>query len=149
MQSLLIEYDAFIRSIKVNTNTAHALLLGAGASVSSNIPSATDCIWEWKKDIFVTKNPQNADRFANHRDEQVRQYIQRWLDNEGSFPALDDVTEYSYYAQKAYPIGGDRQSYFESIIEGKKPAVGYQMMCLLAQSEIIRSVWTTNFDNLA
>ncbi|AUD05407.1 SIR2 family protein [Spirosoma pollinicola] len=149
MQSLILDYDAFIRSIKVNSNTAHALLLGAGASVSSGIQSATDCIWEWKKDIFVTKNAHNASRFTNHRDEQVRQHIQRWLDNEGNFPELNHATEYSFYAQKAYPIEGDRQSYFEGIIEGKKPAVGYQMMCLLAQAEIIRSVWTTNFDNLS
>lgn len=38
----ILEYDAFIRSIKQNKNVSHAVLLGAGASISSQIQSAAD-----------------------------------------------------------------------------------------------------------
>ena len=149
MNSYTLEYDAFIRSIKVNSNVSHALLLGAGASVSSGIQSAYDCIWEWKKDIYTSKNPQHSDKYKNYRDDQVREHIQLWLDNEGTYPQKDSEEEYSFYANKAYPIESDRGSYFKKIIQGKQPSIGYQLTCLLAESEIVKSIWSTNFDGLS
>ncbi len=47
-----LENDVFIRSIKQNKNVSHVVLLGAGASVSSQIQPASDYIWEWKHDIY-------------------------------------------------------------------------------------------------
>lgn len=149
MNNHILEYDAFIRSVKVNSNVSHAFLLGAGASINSGIQSAYDCIWEWKKDIFISKNTQHSDRYNNYRDEQVRNYIQLWLDNEGIYPSRDAVEEYSFYANKAYPIEGDRSSYFKKLIQGKQPSIGYQLACLLSEAEIIKSIWTTNFDGLS
>lgn len=55
MQTL--QMDEFLRSLKQNIDTPHALLLGAGASVESGVQSAGDCIWEWKKEIFLSQNP--------------------------------------------------------------------------------------------
>ncbi|AXQ21623.1 hypothetical protein BEN71_05880 [Acinetobacter wuhouensis] len=52
-----IAIDAFIRSIDINKKRPICLLLGAGASISSGMPSAERCIWEWKREIFITKNP--------------------------------------------------------------------------------------------
>jgi hypothetical protein len=49
--------DAFVRSIRINRATPHAFLIGAGASISSGLPSAESCIWEWKRAIFLTNNP--------------------------------------------------------------------------------------------
>jgi hypothetical protein len=46
---LFLSLDAFVRSVGVRRNTPHALFLGAGASVSSGLPSAQACIWEWKR----------------------------------------------------------------------------------------------------
>lgn len=55
MQTL--QMDEFLRSLKQNIDTPHSILLGAGASVESGIQSAVDCIWEWKKEIFLSRNP--------------------------------------------------------------------------------------------
>ncbi len=49
MTNYKIELDAFVRSITVNKNSPNALFLGAGASITSGIPSATNCIWQWKR----------------------------------------------------------------------------------------------------
>ena len=52
-----IPLDAFVRSISINRDTPHRLFLGAGASVSSGIPSAEKCIMEWKGRLFTSANP--------------------------------------------------------------------------------------------
>lgn len=57
MENINLELDAFIRAISVNQGIKHSLLLGAGASITSGIPSAEYCIWEWKRAIFLTNNP--------------------------------------------------------------------------------------------
>jgi len=147
-ENLVLDYDAFIRSIKKNKDISHSFLIGAGASISSGIQSAYDCIWEWKKDIFLSKNPNSPDFYKDHKNESVRSSIQSWLDNESSYPKLDSEEEYSFYAEKAYPIADDRRKYFQSLIEGREPYIGYKLLCLLNQKEVVKAVWTTNFDGL-
>lgn len=147
-EDIQLEYSAFLRSFKRNTDVPHSFLLGAGASISSGIQTAYDCIWEWKKDIYLSKNINSAEFYKNHRDEAVRKSIQKWLDNQGVYPPLDNPNEYSFYAEKAYPIADDRRKYFLSLIENKEPYIGYHLICLLAKYGIVKSVWTTNFDGL-
>src|SRR5699024_9591753 len=106
-EELRLDYDAFLRSFKRNTDVPHSLLLGAGASISSGIQSAHDCIWEWKKDIYLSKNINASDYYKNYKEESVRKSIQKWLDSQGEYPELDSNEEYSFYAEKAYPIGDD------------------------------------------
>ena len=51
-----LTYDAFLRITRQNKTLEYVFLLGAGASTSSGVPSAKDCIGEWKKEIFLTNN---------------------------------------------------------------------------------------------
>lgn len=147
-ENIHLEYDAFLRSFKRNVDVPHSFLLGAGSSISSGIQSAYDCIWEWKKDIYLSKNMNSAEFYKDYKNESVRKSIQNWLDNQGEYPLLDSSKEYSFYAEKAYPIPDDRRKYFFSLIENKEPYIGYKLLCLLAEYNIVKSVWTTNFDGL-
>jgi hypothetical protein len=83
-ENLTIGLDAFIRSVGINSTTQHGLLLGAGASISSGVPSAASCIWEWKRAIFLTRNPGLETQFAELSLPAVRAKIQRWLDDRGT-----------------------------------------------------------------
>ena len=147
-KTIILEYAAFLRSFKRNIDVPHSLLLGAGASISSGVQSAYDCIWEWKKDIFLSKNVNSSEYYKNFKDNAVRKSIQKWLDNAGGYPVLDSSDEYSFYAENAYPIAEDRRKYFFSLTENKEPYIGYKLICLLAEYNIIKSIWTTNFDGL-
>lgn len=148
IENIQLEYDAFLRSFKRNIDVPHSFLLGAGSSISSGIQSAYDCIWEWKKDIYLSQNINCAEFYKNYKNESVRKSIQNWLDNQGEYPLLDSPEEYSFYAEKAYPIADDRRKFFFSLIENKEPYIGYKLLCLLAEHNIVKSVWTTNFDGL-
>ncbi|NCI46735.1 SIR2 family protein [Sediminibacterium soli] len=143
-----LPYDAFLRALKQNTDTSHVLLLGAGASISSGIQSAADCIWEWKKNIFLSQNPHLPKEYNEYKSETVQRSVQKWLDIQGRFPKEGASEEYSFYAQEAYPIEDIRRKYFQNICLNKIPHTGYMILCLLAKFQMVKSVFTTNFDGL-
>lgn len=144
-----LTFDEFLRSIKQNKDITLSFFLGAGASVESGIQTASDCIWDWKREIYVSQNPYDARACTNTKIESVRRLIQRWIDEQKTFPPLDDKAEYSFYADKACPIEEDRKKYFQHLCENKKPSLGYHLIAMLAEIGWVRSIWTTNFDGLS
>lgn len=145
---LKLPFDAFVRSFKQNKDVANSFLIGAGTSISSGIQSASDCIWEWKKDIYCSNNDNASKIIQNYKTDIVQKIIQEWLDKQGCYPQLGDENEYSFYAEQAYPIDGDRVKYFTGLSKDKTPYVGYKLLCLLNKFGIVKSVWSTNFDGL-
>ena len=148
-EDITLTMDAFVRSIGVKRSIPHALFLGAGASISSGIPSAEKCIWEWKRQIFLTNNPGLEDQFSELSLDGVRRRIQRWLDRQGSYPKEGAPDEYAFYIKQCFPIEDDRRAFFEEHVRAAQPHIGYQLACQAAADDLFRSVWTTNFDGLA
>lgn len=147
MDIRILEIDSFVRSVGVNRGSPHALFVGAGASITSGVPSANGCIWQWKRSIFCTRNPGLEDQVNELTLPAVQNRIQRWLTINGIAPTNGN-DEYSYFIEACLPISDDRRRYFESWIRKARPHVGYQLLCLLAESGLVQSVWTTNFDGL-
>ena len=147
-RTLLLSLDALVRSIGIRSNRPLSVFVGAGASISSGIPSAQMCIWEWKHRIFLTNHPGIEDGFSELSLPGVRRRIQRWLDDQGGFPPDAALDEYGFYIQKCYPIWEDRRTYFRDRIRDSRPHVGYQLLCYLAETGLLRTVWSTNFDGL-
>ncbi len=143
-----LELDALIRSLAVNRGKAVSLLLGAGASISSGMPSAERCIWEWKQDIFATNNPALRDSVGEISLPGTKRRIQDWLDKRGGYPPNSSLLEYSMYAQACFPTSTDRRSYFQNYVRTAIPFIGYRLLPLLARVGLIRTLWTTNFDGL-
>ena len=147
-EDIMLQLDAFVRSIGVKRSIRHALFLGAGASISSGIPSAQTCIWEWKRNIFLTNNPGLEEQFAELSLPTIKHRIQGWLDLQGSFPEEDSPDEYGFYIERCFPIAADRTVYFQEKVRNAEPHIGYRLICHLAEAGLLRSVWTTNFDGL-
>lgn len=145
---LILQVDAFIRSLAVNRGRPICMLLGAGASITSGMLSAEQCIWEWKKDIFITNNPTLRDTVGELSLPGTRQKIQKWLDLRGFYPQKGSSEEYSFYAQACYPTTSDRRKFFQSYVAESCPHIGYKLLPLLAKDSLIRTIWTTNFDGL-
>jgi len=143
-----LQFDEFLRSVVISKNDNYALLLGAGCSISSGIPSAYDCIWDWKSIIYKSNNPSSNDWINNFKNPKVQKTIQSWLDNQGIYVDNGCEEEYSFYAEKCFPIEKNRSQYFEKICSNVKPAIGYRMIPLLVKYGLLDSVWTTNFDDL-
>jgi hypothetical protein len=144
-----LSLDALVRSIGVRRTAPLALFLGAGASTSSGVPSAQMCIWEWKRRIFLTNNPGLEEQFAELSLDGVRRRIQRWLDRQDGYPREDAAEEYGFYIRQCFPIADDRRAYFADIMREARPHIGYRLLCHLAEVDLIRSVWSPNFDHMA
>src|SRR6266498_3130992 len=93
-EDLTLPLDAFIRSAGLKRATPHALFIGAGSSVSSGVPSAERCVWEWKRSIFVTNNPGLEDQFFELSLPSVQQRIQTWFDRQRRYPTAGSPDEY-------------------------------------------------------
>jgi NAD-dependent SIR2 family protein deacetylase len=144
------DQEALIRSIAISHPAKYMLLLGAGASASSGIPTAGQCIWEWKRDIYLSGNHHlSPNFFLDVSLPAVQQKIQRWLDQQGKFPLAGDQNEYGFFIEHAYPKSNDRREYFERRFSGAIPQVGYQLLAMLQNSLLFQWIWTTDFDGLA
>ncbi len=143
-----LQFDEFLRSVAISKDNVFSMLLGAGCSITSDIQSANDCIWEWKKIIYKSNNPNVQGWIDNYKNPKIQDTIQKWIDNQGSYIEKGNANEYSYYANKCFPIDDNRRQYFQKICFNKSPSIGYRTIPLLTKSGLIDSIWTTNFDNL-
>lgn len=144
----VLALDAFVRSVTVNAQIGHMLLLGAGASISSNVPSAANCVWQWKRSIFLSNHPGVERSFDELSLGSVQERIQLWLDAQNGYPPEGAPEEYGFYIARCYPVVDDRRAFFQRHVQAAKPGGGYRLAARLAQAGLLKSVWTTNFDGL-
>lgn len=143
-----MQIDALIRSICLRERH-YMFFLGAGASITSGVPSAWECIWNWKRSLFLTQNSHiNPTLFGSATLPHVQRQIQKWLDRQMIHPPLDSQEEYSHYVESCFQFAKDRQEEFRRMAKKATPHVGYQLLGLLMETGKVKWIWTTNFDDL-
>ncbi|MDO3423988.1 SIR2 family protein [Chryseobacterium sp. APV1] len=143
-----LKFDEFLRSVSISKDNSFSMLLGAGCSITSDIQSANDCTWEWKKMIYKSNNPNTQEWIENYMNPKVQDSIQNWLDTQGTYIERGHTDEYSFYAKKCFPIDENRRQYFQKICANKTPSIGYRAIPMLVKQGMLDSIWTTNFDDL-
>src|SRR2546425_525037 len=131
---LSMTLEAFVRSISINRDTPHSLFLGAGASVSSGIPSAERCTLEWKGRIFTSANPGLEQQVGHLSLPSVQRRIQVWIDKQSGFPPAGHADEYSFFFEHCYPLADDRRAYFQNLVKAARPSFGYRLLTLFAEA---------------
>ncbi len=102
------------------------LFLGAGASITSGIKSASEMINEW-------------------RDCYTKMYSKDHLHLQ---PWFNKPVEYSELFEALYDQPTQRREYIEKCIVDSKPSWGYIYLSNLLQKKHFNTVFTTNFDDL-
>lgn len=110
----------------------YVLLLGAGASVTSGVKSASTMISEWRSQHFRVFAPAGLSE-AEHLEKQT------WYQK---------PNEYAILFETLYELPQQRREYIEKCIEGSSPSWGYIYLASLIASEYFNVVLTTNFDDL-
>lgn len=144
-----IEYDTFLRSWQVTPANSINILLGAGASISSGIPTGWMLMWEFKKKIYLSQNKHvREEKFKDLENELNQKTLQEYFDSNEGYPKHGDPLEYSFYFEKCFPQAIHRQFYIQDVIKDKKPGLGYLCLGSLINSGVVKHVWSTNFDDL-
>lgn len=140
-----IDKDIFLRSFKVFSNQSFDFFLGAGASISSGIPSGGDLVWHFKREILSSSGKINGEKYRDLKIEDNKKTIQSF------FVEKDEnkvTNQYSYYFNECYPDSLVRKEFLTELVRDKKPSIGFMCLSALVEQQKINTVWTTNFDDL-
>lgn len=146
MSTNAIALDNFLRIVEANKENSHCILLGAGASRNSGVPTAQECIDEWKQKIYISNNLEKVNRES--LNSLTNEVVQKWLDEQGKYLPSGHPDEYTFYAEEAYKDEDSRRAYFEKLFRGKTPSAGYLILCQLIKVGLFKYIFTTNFDDL-
>lgn len=123
--------------------------LGAGASRSSGLPTASDITWDLKRALYCLEQNQDIARH-DWGNKAVQAKIQSYMDGKG-FPPLRDPREYSFYFEQTF--GQDyaaQQTYLRDALDTNKISLTIGPRALAGLLAIGRApaVFTTNFDEV-
>lgn len=126
-----------------------AWFLGAGASRSAGLPTATDILWDLKRQYYCQEENQDVSR-QDIQNDAVRERIQAYIESKG-FPAQQADDEYTTYFEKIF--GADKEwqrRYLRDILSEDRVAlsVGHRVLGALIASGLSRVAFTTNFDSV-
>ena len=122
--------------------------LGAGASASAGIPTASDLIWDFKQRLFISQRRVSPKTVADLSSPVVRSQLQAHVESCGSLPSVGAPDEYAALFEAVYPSEADRRVYLDAKMAGAKPSYGHLALATLMRAQLARIVWTTNFDPL-
>lgn len=143
----LLPADEFLRMFPMRCQKL-MWFLGAGASASAGIKTAYSMIWDFKREIYCSRNKISLRACTDLSSQIVRRKIQSYFDSLPDAPAMDSDEEYSYYFKTAWRTESDRRAYIEQAVKGAKPSYGHLALASLAKIDHLRHIWTTNFDSL-
>ncbi|MGP8328748.1 MAG: SIR2 family NAD-dependent protein deacylase [Methanosarcinaceae archaeon] len=123
----------------------YTLFLGAGASVSSGIPSANGMIREWQQLLYKSLNRIRKIDDESKFDEWIKKEYKIWKVQHQT----DEIDrDYSFLFSHFYQQPKERQLFIEQIVEDKKPTFGYLYLAGLIADNRFNRILTTNFDDL-
>jgi hypothetical protein len=126
-----------------------AWFLGAGASATAGLPTATDIIWDLKRRYYCREENQDISR-QDMQNESIRIRIQGFMESRG-FPTLWAADEYPAYFEKIFGADKERQRrYMKAILSEDRVtlSVGNRVLAAMIASGLCRVTFTTNFDSV-
>lgn len=127
----------------------YAWFLGAGASRSAGLPTASDILWDLKKKYYCREENQELAR-QDIQNAAIRERIQSFMDSRG-FPSAGSPEEYPAYFERLFGADKERQRrYLSAVLSEDKVtlAVGSRVLGAMLASGFCRAAFTTNFDSV-
>ncbi len=115
------------------------LFLGAGASRSSGIRTASELVGEWRSTVYHGLRDATEDCSVEE--------MKAWLTaNESEW--YDQKKEYACLIERVYSTRANRRQCIENQVSEKIPSIGYAYLVRIAEAGLLRTIFTTNFDDL-
>lgn len=130
----------FIRNRNDSKSSNFCLLLGSGASKSSGVKTGSELIEIWRDDVLT--DTYKIDTTALTTEQKISHL--KKLAGDWYSPAK----EYSCLFEHKYPMIRQRRILIEKQSEGALPSIGYAYLVRITEAHYIRTIFTTNFDDL-
>ena len=125
------------RGSKGSGEMKFCFLIGAGASISSGIPSGAKLAWNWLQQI---KEDCDGEDFEDWKIE-IKMPDQHIEERVGEFYPEIYEKRFGHAPETGY-------DYIRGLMEGREPSLGYLILANIMVREKHNVVITTNFDNL-
>ena len=137
----MVAVDDFARRFSMR---ARGLMwfLGAGSSAAAGIPTASDMIWEFKQQLYISQRRVTPSSVADLSNPAVRNVLQSFIDAQDGFPPSGTPDEYATLFEAVYPSETDRRTYIDAKLSGAKPSYGHIALATLMKADRARVVWT-------
>ncbi len=151
----LISINMLVRAIKEGKNNSErfCFIIGAGASVSSGIPTGITLEYQWMKDMEETSGLDEirevARALGDHLENDFEDIERDWEKTKKTGAPLPSAYYFDIYKLRFYPNHRNGYCYLEKLIANKNPGFGYHPLALmLTDGSGSNLVITTNFDSL-
>jgi hypothetical protein len=114
-----ISADDFARRFSLRAENL-MWLLGAGASASAGIPTASDMVWEFKQQLYISQRRVSPQSVADLSNSAIRAQLQAHIDSTKNFPPPGSPEEYAALFEATYPAEVDRRAYLDAKMAGAK-----------------------------
>jgi len=114
-----------------NSTPNFALLIGAGASISSDVKPTCQMIDEWRRQLYGQS--------------KAKESFDEWLQKQDWYK---DEEEYSSLFEKVYDQRSQRRIYIEECVKNAKPSWGYIYLANIIAHNYFNVIFTPNFDDL-
>ncbi len=118
-------------SRRSNNTPNFALLIGAGASASSGVKTASEMIAEWRLQLYEESKSTKS--------------FEEWLKDQYFY---EDDEEYGILFEKLCDQRSQRRIYIEECVKDAKPSWGYIYLANIIAHNYFNVVFTPNFDDL-
>ncbi|WP_316202626.1 MULTISPECIES: SIR2 family protein [unclassified Bradyrhizobium] len=128
---------------------AFSWFLGAGASRTAGLPTATDVLWDMKRRYYCREENQDISR-QDLQSVAVQNRIQSFMESRG-FPKQWEDREYERYFELIFGEDKERQRAYLHGILSQDPGglgAGNRVIGALIAAGLTRIVFTTNFDDV-
>lgn len=128
-----------VMQIRPDQNPNFCLFLGAGASRSSGIRTASEMVEDWREMVYQG--------LRNTKENCSAEDMKKWL-NENASEWYNENREYSSLIERVFPLRANRRVFIETEVADKIPSIGYAYLVRIAEAGLLRTLFTTNFDDL-
>jgi len=136
----------FARSYAIRRNRA-AWLLGAGASAMSGIETAAGLTFQFKVELYCSAHGIAVQDF-DASDPGVRARVEAYFDGRNGMPPKGHPDEYAAAFAAVYPSATVRADFINDRVAAARPNFGHYTLAALMAVDLVRVVFTTNFDDL-
>ena len=126
MSADVVDLSTFTRQWAVEGRRV-AWLLGAGASASAHVPTASQIVLDLMARMYAAAHGVVLQNL-NLGDHATREAILAYYDGMNGMPAAGDPSDYSAAFRLALPDEGPRRQYLRNLFKDRSPSYGQRVL---------------------